>query len=116
MASATAPGQKASSVAGWGCGPIFEVGLDRSSEKGTGAVQKRTPYHSRPWMCLRLRIASQCHGIRPFLEDIAMTSAFIVLALGALGHGHHAQASGQYIEAPSKVAPAPQAPSKCLPP
>ncbi len=46
-------------------------------------------------------------------EDIAMTSAVLVLALSASGLGHHsAYPSAQY---PSKALPAAQAPTKCPP-
>ena len=46
-------------------------------------------------------------------EDIAMTSAVLLLALSASGFGGHADYPS--AQAPSKVAPAPQAPSKVMP-
>jgi len=47
------------------------------------------------------------------IEDIAMTSVVLALALSGMGYGHHdAYASGQ---APYKVLPTAQAPTKCPP-
>ncbi len=49
----------------------------------------------------------------PLIEDIAMTSLVLALALGSTSFGHQgAYASGQ---APQKVLPAAQAPTKCPP-
>ncbi len=45
-------------------------------------------------------------------EDIAMTSAVLLLAMSASGFGYADYPSAQ---APSKIAPAPQAPGKSLP-
>src|SRR5271166_840710 len=47
-----------------------------------------------------------------FTEDIAMTSAVLVLALSLPGQSPQAYPAAQ---APAKVAPAPQAPSKVAP-
>lgn len=50
-------------------------------------------------------------------EDIAMTSAVLIMALSGVGLGHHGgvYATGQCPAAPSKCLPAPQAPCKTLP-
>jgi hypothetical protein len=49
------------------------------------------------------------------IEDIAMTSAVLILALSGLGGLHGAHASGQCPTAPSKCMPACQAPCKTMP-
>ena len=48
-------------------------------------------------------------------EDIAMTSAALILAMSVSGLGHHKAEALPSAQAPSKVAPAPQAPCKVAP-
>jgi hypothetical protein len=49
------------------------------------------------------------------IEDIAMTSAVLILALSGVGGHHGIWASGQCPPAPCKALPTPQAPAKCPP-
>jgi hypothetical protein len=49
------------------------------------------------------------------IEDIAMTSAVLILALSGLGGLHGPKASGQCPPAPSKCMPSCQAPCKSMP-
>jgi hypothetical protein len=50
-----------------------------------------------------------------FSEDIAMTSAVLLVAMSVSGLGHHNAEAYSSAQAPSKVCPAPQAPSKVCP-